>query len=525
MSQITSCPSCGTQFRVVADQLRISDGWVRCGRCQEVFDASQALQPLEQLQPAAEPKAQAPDLSSAHTATAAASASPAVPAAPWQDAPAPAGAAQPSVAQEASWRVAHNVFAPLSADADADADAVLPPATTPPPAVQGETAPEPEPDVGPLWPYGPLRSPRAPALNEPLNATSRAASPDVASSDAAPQLPPPPAPPQRGGASQVEPAALARGYELPSPPDADDEVDWAAQWLPAVPAAPSPAAAPVAAAMRHPDPLKNGAWAEAVHAAASTAAAAPLNSADVPRPPLPPPPPIGDALGAERPGAPPASPVDAPAMDAVQMSASVQREIDTQSDGDPSALPPPAAAWAAEALDAPAVPGFVRQAQRKAWWSQPVVRAAMIVGVVVLPMLLAAQVAVQERNTLAAWKPALRPMLEALCAPLNCQIGPRQWIAAMVVTGSSLHEAAQPHHYRVDVSILNQAGTPVAMPAVELTLLDTQGQIVVRKVLQAAEMGAPQALDAQTEWNGSLSVATQGLNLPVAGYRVLAFYP
>ena len=29
---------------MVADQLRISDGWVRCGRCQEVFDATQALQ-------------------------------------------------------------------------------------------------------------------------------------------------------------------------------------------------------------------------------------------------------------------------------------------------------------------------------------------------------------------------------------------------------------------------------------------------------------------------------------------------
>lgn len=27
-------------FKVVADQLRISDGWVRCGKCEEIFDAS-----------------------------------------------------------------------------------------------------------------------------------------------------------------------------------------------------------------------------------------------------------------------------------------------------------------------------------------------------------------------------------------------------------------------------------------------------------------------------------------------------
>lgn len=43
MSQITRCPSCATTFKVVPDQLRISDGWVRCGQCQEVFDASQNL--------------------------------------------------------------------------------------------------------------------------------------------------------------------------------------------------------------------------------------------------------------------------------------------------------------------------------------------------------------------------------------------------------------------------------------------------------------------------------------------------
>lgn len=45
MSFITRCPSCGTAFRVVSDQLRISEGWVRCGHCQHVFDATLDLQP------------------------------------------------------------------------------------------------------------------------------------------------------------------------------------------------------------------------------------------------------------------------------------------------------------------------------------------------------------------------------------------------------------------------------------------------------------------------------------------------
>ncbi len=39
----TRCPACDTAFRVVLDQLRVSDGWVRCGRCAEVFNAGARL--------------------------------------------------------------------------------------------------------------------------------------------------------------------------------------------------------------------------------------------------------------------------------------------------------------------------------------------------------------------------------------------------------------------------------------------------------------------------------------------------
>lgn len=49
MNLITRCPGCQTLFRVVPDQLRISGGWVRCGQCEEVFDAS-----LHLLAPAAQ---------------------------------------------------------------------------------------------------------------------------------------------------------------------------------------------------------------------------------------------------------------------------------------------------------------------------------------------------------------------------------------------------------------------------------------------------------------------------------------
>ncbi len=49
MSLITRCPACGTLFNVVADQLRVSQGWVRCGHCSDVFDAGSHLQPASPL--------------------------------------------------------------------------------------------------------------------------------------------------------------------------------------------------------------------------------------------------------------------------------------------------------------------------------------------------------------------------------------------------------------------------------------------------------------------------------------------
>lgn len=62
MNLATRCTACGTIFRVVQDQLKVSDGWVRCGRCQAVFNAQQHLFDLErEAPPAWEPPVAAPD--------------------------------------------------------------------------------------------------------------------------------------------------------------------------------------------------------------------------------------------------------------------------------------------------------------------------------------------------------------------------------------------------------------------------------------------------------------------------------
>jgi predicted Zn finger-like uncharacterized protein len=58
MTLATRCSACGTSFRVVQDQLKVSGGWVRCGRCNEVFNAIQGL--YEVGSPMAEPAVSRP---------------------------------------------------------------------------------------------------------------------------------------------------------------------------------------------------------------------------------------------------------------------------------------------------------------------------------------------------------------------------------------------------------------------------------------------------------------------------------
>lgn len=171
--------------------------------------------------------------------------------------------------------------------------------------------------------------------------------------------------------------------------------------------------------------------------------------------------------------------------------------------------------------------GFVRQARREARRRHPAVRALLVVAALALAALLALQVALQDRDRLAAAQPSLRPWLAGLCESLGCRIAPPRQIDAIAIDSSSFNKL-RPDAYRLLVTLKNQSRTEVAMPALELTLTDSDEQPVVRRVLLPAEFGASRATIAPTsEWSGGAGIALTDTSLAsrVAGYRLLAFYP
>ena len=65
MSLVATCPSCGTVFSMVREQLEASSGQVRCGHCMVVFDANAPVSPDASVE-VIEPQSELPQTESPH---------------------------------------------------------------------------------------------------------------------------------------------------------------------------------------------------------------------------------------------------------------------------------------------------------------------------------------------------------------------------------------------------------------------------------------------------------------------------
>lgn len=174
---------------------------------------------------------------------------------------------------------------------------------------------------------------------------------------------------------------------------------------------------------------------------------------------------------------------------------------------------------------APSV-GFVRQAQRRAAWRRPWVRALGALSGLVLAAVLVGQVLVHERHYLAAAHPDWLPVLQQVCEPLACTIEPYRRIESVLIDSSALVRERE-DLYRLEVGLKNTSDMALAVPALELSLTDSADEVVLRRVLLPADWEAPaDNLMPNVTFAMSLRLSLSGPNeLRMAGYRVLVFYP
>lgn len=216
-------------------------------------------------------------------------------------------------------------------------------------------------------------------------------------------------------------------------------------------------------------------------------------------------------LGATLPasaGAEPATTVDLEVPDAPV------DDDDSRSDDEVPAAAPPAKA----------APAFVVQADRAARWRRPGVRLALsVVGLAGLA-LLALQAVFEYRDLVAARWPATREALEQACAWQGCRIEAPRAIDGLAVESSGLVRADGTAAYRLSIVLRNRTSLALALPAIDLTLTDTQGGVIARRVIRAGEMaGAPASVPPSADL--PLQALLAATERPISGYTIEIFYP
>ena len=143
-------------------------------------------------------------------------------------------------------------------------------------------------------------------------------------------------------------------------------------------------------------------------------------------------------------------------------------------------------------------------------------------GVMGLALLLALQLAYVQRDAMVAAWPASEPVIRHVCQSFGCQVEPLRDVEGLVIDSSSLVQRSDDHV--LTWSVRNTTRRVVGATAMELSLLDPQGKLVLRTVILPAQAGAPQTLSPGQSWTGSLKVLVSP-ELVFSDYRLISFYP
>ncbi|WP_312540796.1 DUF3426 domain-containing protein [Achromobacter mucicolens] len=155
---------------------------------------------------------------------------------------------------------------------------------------------------------------------------------------------------------------------------------------------------------------------------------------------------------------------------------------------------------------------------------------ACLVGLIALAL----QLLYAYRTDIANSVPALRPVLEAVCKPLDCAVGYARRRDLISISSSSLQPptgaaAIDDGRTRLVLTVMlhNRYDKPQYWPALVLELNDLSDTVVVRKVLMPEDYLTPQQLAGPFGPQGALkiSVPIEVTGVQVNGYQLDKFFP
>ncbi|WP_175914319.1 zinc-ribbon and DUF3426 domain-containing protein [Burkholderia metallica] len=146
----------------------------------------------------------------------------------------------------------------------------------------------------------------------------------------------------------------------------------------------------------------------------------------------------------------------------------------------------------------------------------------------VLAVLLVAQLAWWQRETLMIHWPVTLGWFRQACAPLGCTVAPPRAIDGLRLDATDLRQLDGPRELELKVPLTNRYRVALAYPSLELTLLDDTNHVTVRRVLAPRDYVRPgtpidAGLPPGTTQTMVVRVDTNGT--PASNFRVQIFYP
>ena len=160
-------------------------------------------------------------------------------------------------------------------------------------------------------------------------------------------------------------------------------------------------------------------------------------------------------------------------------------------------------------------------------WRPSLVRNILYLLTPILLIALFLQVILFQRNEIASRESLAKPWLVALCAPFDCRLETLKHIQSIVIDSSTFSKIS-PDIYQLTLVLKNSSTADLQLPSVELTLINSLDQPLLRRVFRVDELNVQsRTLLAASELPllFSFVIKTDELTDRVAGYRLLVFYP
>jgi predicted Zn finger-like uncharacterized protein len=154
-----------------------------------------------------------------------------------------------------------------------------------------------------------------------------------------------------------------------------------------------------------------------------------------------------------------------------------------------------------------------------------VMLALVCIGLLVV---LSLQLLLGARHSLAANYPNFAPTLEAMADVVGLKVEPPRTLDSLTIESFELQAAASPNIFSVSAILRNSSAHVVRWPAIELTLTDSAGTLLLKKVLLPAEYLPPaqaEKLGFKPQGELPIKLALEVKDINPSGFSAALFYP